>query len=498
MRFGLVKFCIPIDLEVLSSTSNSGVDDRYGLVKELISRGHEVIIFTPLVRGTKNNPREERWLLGDEENIPKTLPFLKNIGYAPAELPVGDFKVDVLIVEAGVGNTMFSDPFAKTTQNDGIDASETGLIRRFARVVDAHKGPVIYLHNDPSLPFYFRQMAGRKYPWGHKRNGYTNPVKENRGEKWVRDSAWGTFDEMFQDKKSVVVTRCLPENFEYMVDVFNSDRCGYKEFQKYLSFEYIPPAYSYELCEGYQFKEKIKYPLFYSGGDRRRRKSFRKFYEDIGVPTYVSGKWTDEAKSGFEGINFLGWVETRKDLLDHINDSGCVVQIQPGDASKMGWWTARTMETSSCMSMCFIDNLIHSAKDLVFDSWFVLKDKEDAQKKIKSFLSLNFSERIKIINTQMDFCKTYFTWQRFVDSFIAICKKNMVDYEVVRNKKRGYEFYLNEDSSRNKLSDFGQNNPVYNIVTEDVIEEVPKKEIILSNSLWKDIPKELFAGFQEV
>ena len=74
----------------------------------------------------------------------------------------------------------------------------------------------------------------------------------------------------------------------------------------------------------------------------------------------------------------------------------------------------------------------------------------------------------------------------------------MVDYEVVRNKKRGYEFYLNEDSSRNKLSDFGQNNPVYNIVTEDVIEEVPKKEIILSNSLWKDIPKELFAGFQEV
>ena len=64
MKMGLIKLCIPIDIDVLGSISNSGVDDRYGFLRELVNRGHDITIFTPLVKGSKNSPKEERWLTG--------------------------------------------------------------------------------------------------------------------------------------------------------------------------------------------------------------------------------------------------------------------------------------------------------------------------------------------------------------------------------------------------------------------------------------------------
>lgn len=448
MKIGIIKFCIPIDFEVLGSTTNSGVDDRYGFFKELISRGHEIIVFTPLVKGTKNNPKEERWITNKDIDIPDKVKFIRNIGYAPGKLPIGENKVDVMICEAGVGNMQFPNHYY-----GDIESPEGSLIRRFMHVLNAHKGLVIYMHNDPSLPFYFRQMAGRKYPWGHKRNGYTNPSNENRQPKWVRDSAWGTFDEVFKDKKSVVLTRSLPEHFDFMIDNFNSDRAGYKEFSKYMDFEYIRPAYSYDLCDDLSFNQKIEYPLFYSGGDRRRRIAFRKFYEEMGIPTYVSGKWSDEAMNSLDGINFMGWLEDRKMLLEHLNKAGCVVQIQPKDASKMGWWTARVFEAAACKTMGFVDSNIDKSESFVFDDYFVLKNKEDGVSKIRSFLSMSYKDRCKIIETQLAYCKTNFTWKKFTDSFMAICRKHMTDKTVFeRTSRKDYKNYIiNIDKSYSEL-----------------------------------------------
>lgn len=456
MHIGLLKFCIPLTFNVLGSTSNDGSDDRYGFIKELLKRGHKVTIFTPLTKGTRNNPKDERMLLEtDEELIPKNLRFLKQIGYMPGELPIGENKVDILVCEAGVGNFLYRNNYAKDL--DGVDAS---LIRRFMHVIDAHKGPVFYMHNDPSLPFYFRQLAGRKYPWNHKNNGYTNPIKENRGNKWVRDSGWGTYSEIFDNKKSVILTRCVPDKFEFMIDNYNVDRAGYKEYQKELSFEYVPPAYSYELCDDLHFEKGIKYPLFYSGGDRRRRIAFRKFYEEMGVPTYVSGKWKEEAMQTFDGINFMGWLEDREALLKTVNRAGCVVQIQPKDASKMGWWTARTMEVAACKSMPFIDGSIVSGKNMVFDDWFVLKSKDEAQKKIAAFLRSSYKDRIRIIETQLAYCQTYFTWKKFTDVFITLCQKYLPEREVEHKVRKEYkdllQVYLDKDidwSFYNKFKD---------------------------------------------
>lgn len=439
MHFGLCKFCIPITFNVLGSTSNDGSDDRYGFIKELLSRGHQVTIFTSLAKGTRNNPKDERYILGEEKDIPKDLRFLKQLGYMPGELPTGKNKVDVLIAEAGVGNFTFQNNYA----SEDLPEEERNLIRRFVQIIDAHKGPVFYMHNDPSLPFYFRQLAGRKYPWGHKKNGYTNPIKENRGSKWVRDSGWGTYSEIFDNKTSIILTRCLPDKFEYMIDNYNVDRAGYKEYQKELKFEYVPPAYSYELCNDLEFEKGIKYPLFYSGGDRRRRIAFRRFYEEIGVPTYVSGKWKPEAMNTFEGIDFMGWLEDRQALLKTINRAGCVVQIQPKDASRMGWWTARTMEVAACKSMPFIDGSIASAQDLLFDDWFVLKSKDEARKKISAFLKLTYRDRIKIVETQLAYSKTYFTWKRYTDVFISLCQKYVKGIKVTNKPREEYKNYLN-------------------------------------------------------
>lgn len=433
MKIGLIKFCSTVSLDVLNSTSNDGSDDRFGFLRELINRGHEITIFSPMIKGTRNNPKEERWITGDDiESIPKELHFIKQIGYAPGELPIGKFKVDVLLADAGVGSMAFPNNY-----HEEPGSPEGSLIRRFVHVLNAHKGPVFYLHNDPSLPFYFRQLAGRKYPWGHKNNGYTNPIKENRGEKWVRDSGWADHDEIFKDKTSIVLTRCLPSKFEYMIDNFNVDRAGYKEFSNLLNFEYVPPAYAYDLAKEYNHVENIEYPLFYSGGDRRRRISFRKFYEEMGVPTFVSGKWAEEAMVTFDGINFMGWLENRRALLDGLNKSGAVVQIQPKDAAHMGWWTARTMEAAACRTMGFIDGSITSASDLVFDKWFVLNNKTEARHKLYAFLSMPLKDRIKLIDTQLSYCKTMFTWQRFTDVFMSICNK-YIDRKVVNEVRDSY------------------------------------------------------------
>ena len=494
MKFGLIKFCIPLDFEVLSSTTNSGVDDRYGFFREVVNRGHELTIFTPLVKGSKNNPKEERWITSHRTEIPNDLSFIKKFGYTPASLPVDDLKVDVLICEAGVGNMQFPNFYHEDPQSP-----EGSLIRRFAHVINAHKGLVIYMHNDPSLPFYFRQMAGRKYQWGHKNNGYTNPIEKNRQSKWVRDSGWATYDEMFSDKKSVLLTRCLPEKFDFMMDNFDVDRAGYNEFKDKLNIEYMPPAYAYDLANNFNYNMDVKYPLFYSGGDRRRRIAFRRFYEEMDVPTYVSGKWKEEAMETFDGINFLGWSETRRDLLELINKSGCVTQIQPKDASKMGWWTARTMEVPACRAMCFIDGSINRAEDFVFDNWFVLKNKEDAIYKIKSFLSMSYTYRIKIIETQLRYCMTNFTWKKFTDNFISICYKYL-NNESINNrfKHKKYDDYISiwsENinipkeliSDKNVLDNF--------IIEENNVEESEKNieennDIIIDNSIlpFKDIP----------
>ena len=489
MHFGLIKFCIPIDFEVLGSTTNSGVDDRYGLFKELIARGHQVTIFTPLVKGTRNNPKEERWLTGEESDVPENMKWIRNMGYAPGELPLGENRVDVLIAEAGVGNVMFRNNYYPDPESP-----EASLIRRFMHVIDAHKGPVIYMHCDPSLPFYFRQLAGRKYPWGHKRNGYTNPTEANRGEKWVRDSAWGTHDELFSEKTSIMLTRAVPEQTEFMIDNYSVDRAGYNEFKDKISFEYVPPAYAYDLCSDYQ-PNAIEYPLFYSGGDRRRRIAFRKYYEEMGVPTYVSGKWQEEAMETFDDINFMGWLEDRKSLLDTLNKAGCVVQIQPKDAAKMGWWTARTMEVPSCKSMCFIDGNIAAAEDLVFDKWFVLKNKEDAIKKIRTFLGLTMRERIQIIELQHSYCKTLFTWKRFADVFMSICLKYLGKSVVTRTLRKEYKDHLGV------LLQEGTFNIVYPELPEYVHKEVVKKVDIVEEKIeqkndtklpFTDVPMEAF------
>lgn len=421
MKIGLVKFCIPIDLLVGDSVSNSGVEDRYGFIRELLRRGHEIHIFTPLVRGTESSPREERFIQDyEEKDIPEHVRWLKKIHYHPRDLPVGKLKMDVLVAEAGVGNAVFGNKHAET----GEENPESTLIRRFVHVVDAHRGPVFYLQNDPTLPFYFRQLAGRKYPWGDPKNGYTNPTDENRREGWVRDSAWATHDEIFKGKRSIILTRTPPDHMEFMIEKYDSDRSGYKEYRKLLHFEYCPPAYEYSNGDAFSFQREFKYPLFYSGGDRHRRHAFRRYYEDMGVPTYVSGKWKDDVKATFEGINWLGWINTRTDFYSQLNLAGCVIQILPRTIGRLGFWTARPMEVPAMKSMCFMDGEIRNASDMVFDDWFVVKNKQEAQRKIAAYLSMPNIDRRRIVETQLAYCRNLFTWERFVNVFTALANKH--------------------------------------------------------------------------
>jgi len=403
---GWLKLNLAMELDYFNSTTNGNSDDRIGMIKALVKRGYDITIYSAVHR------RDEGLFNGDFEGR-KYLSFLKNVKYKPNKYP----KSDILIVEPGPDNMTYSYPYDKSKP----------FMRWIFECIDKHIGPVIWLHGDPILPIPFRQMAFAKYPWGHKNNGYTN--LSMRGEKWVVNSGWSTYDEMFSKKKHYVLLR--PKKIDLAVDMYNGSRAGYKDLAEHFEFRHMPVGYEYSFFKDYLVMINPNNFLIYTGGDRSRRKSFREYYNGTGYSTKVTGKWGDDVKESFSGIEFIGWLRNRREIQNFINNSKVCVQIASTKGSLTGCVTARLFEVAAGRCISLIDGSIYRAKDFVPDKWFVVNGKDRALKKYRKISRMSYKDRKKLIYEELNFMRENYTWERSIESIVKVIDECFPDDHLV-------------------------------------------------------------------
>lgn len=407
MRLGWIKVTLSMELDYRASTTNTGCDDRAGFMKAFHEQGHEQTIYTGI------KPHDEVLFSNKKEEL-KQRPWMywvKNIKYKPTKFPK---KEDVLIVECGADTTNFG---CKYTKKSGI--------RRFAELVDSFEGPVFYLHRDPTQPFQFKQFVFKKYPWGHKMNGYSNPIDgETKGYKnWAMYSQWGTFEELFFNKKAIVVAPVTKP--ELLPELFNigkgyNGRTGYGDLQEFINYEKCSPAYDPDLFKYRKFKTRAsqhlnKQKVLYTGGDRSRRASFRRLCSGVKQGVLVTGDWKDEKfNNSLDNVTMTGWLKSRKEVQELINRSLCTIQVTTTKGQQLGWVTAKTFEAVYGRSFLLMDKEIDQGNRFTAGDYFLVQNAADVTRKVKELSQLSLKERRDFHDAQIENISKY-TWSRVAE-----------------------------------------------------------------------------------
>ena len=416
MNIAWIKVSLPIELDYFKSSSNSGADDRAGFMECFINRGHFITIYTCI------KPHDET-LFQDSDELKQRpyMSWIKNIKYKPTAIKISH-KNDVLIVEAGADTMNFKDPY-----------THKPFLRRFAELVNTFEGPVFYLQVDPTQPFQFKQFVAKKYPWGHEMNGYTNPIpgKTTGVKHWVMHSSWATKDEIFKNKKTILVAKTT--EIESLINLFNkgegfAGRTGYGVLRDKINFESIPMAYdpkwfTYRIFKTLPKQKLLPTKVIYSGGDRNRRKSFRRLCSGTDCGVLVTGTWKDEKfNSSLDNVHFSGWLEKRTDVADLINHSLCGIQVTTSNAEKLGWVTAKTFETVYGRSFLLMDKNIVGGEKFVIDSMLLVEDANDVSRVVKDLSQLNLQERKELHDKQIELAQK-FTWEKVIIKMEELFKK---------------------------------------------------------------------------
>jgi len=415
MNIAWIKVSLPIEIDYRLADTNTGVDDRAGFMEAFANRGHRITIYTGI------KPHDETLFSNKKEEIKKRpwMYWVKNIRYKPTKFPKKD---DVLIVECGADTTNFGCKHTKQT-----------CIRRFAELVDSFEGPVFYLHRDPTMPFQFKQFTLKRYPWGHKMNGYSNPIpgKTTKIKNWAMWSQWGTFDELFKNKTTVLVApvtkpELLPELFN--VGEGYAGRTGYGDLQEHINFETCSPAYDSKLFEYRQFKTRglkglSDEKVLYTGGDRGRRASFRRLCSGVEQGVLATGLWKDEKfNDSLDNVELTGWLDTRREVQELINRSLCTIQVTTTKGEKLGWVTAKTFEAAYGRSFLLMDKNIDQGNRFVIDDYFLVKDAREVSEKVKGLLTLSKSERRDFHDVQIEHMKV-FDWDTVAKEMEVLFKR---------------------------------------------------------------------------
>ena len=416
MKIAWCKVSLPMEIDYWMSTTNTGADDRAGFMEHFVKNGHTINLYTFL------KPHDEKLFTNRKKEL-RNRPYMswtKALKYMPTKFPKED---DVLIVECGADTMNFRDKY-------------TGLpcIRRFVEIVDSFEGPVFYLHMDPTQPFQFKQFVAKKYPWGSKMNGYTNPIKgETTGVKnWVMHSQWATKEEMFDNKTTVLVAKTkklklLQRLFNRGIDTY-AGRTGYGQLKEYINFESIPPAHDPKWFEYKAFRSRgkgvlIPQGVIYTGGDRGRRAGFRRLCSGTKTGVLATGIWKDKVfNETLDNVSFTGWLNSRQGILNLINKSLCGIQITTSHGEKLGWLTAKTFETIYARSILLMDKNIYEGEKYVIDPYFLVKDSKDVDKKVKELRQLSKGERESIHDQQIELALTY-NWGVVVSKMESLFKK---------------------------------------------------------------------------
>lgn len=431
MNIGWARLSMSIELDF--NIAKSGFSqERCPIIRNLMKRGHNITLYTPISKKEEKNIESikagnisELW---DNSHI-------SDISYEPTGLP--DINCDILIVESGALNFGFFDKFNDTPQ-----------IRRMSNIIDAHKGLVILLQNDPDLPFPFYKLAGCERDWNHEENPYrlgSGTIKECTN---LEDYGWATYDEIFKDKKWIVLTKSANE--ELVWEAFDTSRARFKSFDNELTLKFLPTPQTSEFVNKFEVCEKPEYDIFCPGYPRNREKSFEslflqfvKYYNLVSCGLWGRAKNFDYKTDCIElGMKCLGFIDNYLDMYKAINNSNTVIHLGVGKTRKLGWITGRYIEGIFCKSIAFYDdNMI--GYDNYIDYRFGV-NKENAYEKYKWISKLTHDQRRKLWAYQYDLVKTY-TIANFVDNLEKIWIETGIDNKVDEEKIKKYSHIYNEE-----------------------------------------------------
>lgn len=399
MNIGYVRMCGSIQLDYTSGTA-TGLEDRICLIKSLTKLGHKVIIYSPMAK-EESNLYSIRIFHGH-------LSFMNKVRYYP-ETFEGLNDCGLLIIEVGTTNMMYS-------------TRGKPHIRRMLEVLNEFSGLVIWNQTDVLLPIPFWQMANAKYPWGNKKNGYTNPKYKRKG--WTIDSGWGTHDEIFgKGKRNIVVGKS--KDFDLFSHIMSrGGRCRYGEFPT-LEYDYYP-SFIDQTLRSKRFTEVCKHPkrdLVYCGWQKRRKSSFDEFVGKYKYPERVAvyGKWPEKTANQYPNIKWGGFLPHFHQIDKRIHDSLCSIQIGEKITSELKWMTLRPYETITDRSIVLCDESLR----IKGDPFIYVKNGKEVNKVVRKLRRMTFKERNKLNEEMMEGIK---------DRFMENAGKRMI--EIYKSHKR--------------------------------------------------------------
>ncbi len=427
MKIAWARLSLYVELDPYTSMGGY-TEIRFMMLRELIRRGHEVTIFTPIPMKSEVLMHKIKSGTFKQPSDGLDYEWIKKLKYEPKGFP--DKSYQVLYVENGTASWMYHDRYWDGAQ-----------IRRCVEVIDAFRGLVIFDHVDPDLPFPLYKMSGMpKYDFDHSKNPYRKGRNGLKGITDLEDYSWGTNKELFENKKLLLWVHT--SDIQRAIDMHaGGGRCRYKQLvdEKLLKVASFPSCcYNYGLNT--EFNHNPEFDVMYTGYPRGREKMFEENFSDMpdNLKMAVTGPWERRGRKDKTTLNSnvtnLGYLAGFINMTHMVhNRSKSVLCLCVSRTKTLNWVTYRHLEVVFSKSIGFYDKR-YSSMDKYLGPEFALGDKADVMKKYLWVKQMTSEERYKVWKYQYDMCKRY-NMSYAVSVFERQCADNGVDVEPTKIKQ---------------------------------------------------------------
>lgn len=352
MKIAFLRLGLPIELDLFSASPFTlGTEIRVGLLRDWTKMGFDITLYSALKNKDYQfllNPSiKERWL--------------KNIKYDIYNLPKTE---DVLFIEMGVGNFMFS---------YNLNGKRIRYMDRIVDCIANFEGKIVYYQHG-ILPIPLGSI-------------------QRQVQKWCNV-------DIFKNREWIILHHFLNE------EKAKSELFEYKHFP--VRFQFIPLGYS-DQDPWFEINPNPRWDLIFIGTQwdsasktkgQTRTEEIKKFYDHPRLLSAIFGKWELEEVKKFENIVFFGPSQFHGQAYEIWNRAwGCVWTT----SSKIKAWgliPTRSIMVLRAGGLLLADKTIANI-DRVVDKEFLVNDVENVILKLKAQKKLSVSEREKIRQVQL-------------------------------------------------------------------------------------------------
>ena len=402
----------------VNSDSPSCCEMRFGFWRQLIKRGHEITLFTPAIKASQKIQEQQLDETYEPPNpdIHLDNTFIKHLNFEPAGFP--DSSYDVMFVETAANNWIYPCPATNRKQ-----------LRRIAEVIASFKGTVVIWQTDPDLPFPYWKMAMADKNWYAKDNPYRtigNPRLADYPD--LEDYGWSTYDEIFSDKKHIVLT------FSSRPDIVSEQYSGSRDKYTYFTEKGLIKIYGHRTpylqdpIENVPWNDDPEFDLIYTGYPRQRESKFDDLFNIVNkkISRCVTGKrWqTNHPYPLNKRVEVLGFIKEFARLPYVINRAKMSLCLATPKSRRFYWTTCRTIEAIYSKAIVLYDGTFLSNDDLLGRK-FAISTKLEANDKMLKIASMSSNDRHKVWEEQFESVKDQ-NWSDYTDKIEKILADNGV------------------------------------------------------------------------